>query len=172
MISTQKRLLIAESISLLICGLCVYNFMVMSHIVKDFNASGKSIEEYDSQNNIEMAKVYQCYVIYFALFIFFALTFVFCVSQSLELRDDHLAVIFNNTSFTLFTIIFIIILALFLTSLKKYNTDFVYYTDVAIIVMLSLILTIFIYNLVKNKIKFRRGSTSSSYSYSSDDYSM
>ncbi len=169
--SLNTRLLITESVSVVICALCIYNFIVMSNVIKDFNQSGKSIPQYNEENNIDMGKVFQCYVIYFAVFIFFLLTFIFCFSQSLELRDDHLAILFNNSSFILFTILFIIFLALFLSSLKKYKTNFVYYTDIGIIVLLSLILTIFIYNLAKNKVRIGKGSsntTSLSSSYGRD----
>lgn len=168
MITTQTRLSIAIGLSALICALCIYNFCIMSSVVKDYNASGLSIADYESEKGIKMKDVYTSYMIYFGMFIIFALTIIFCISQSIELQDRHLQIIFNNTSFVIFGFAFLILLGMFTTSLRKYNQKIVFYIDIAIIVLLSLVLTIFIYNLTKNRIRIK--GSNNKYS-SSRDYS-
>lgn len=173
MITTQTRLSIAIGVSALICALCIYNFCIMSSVVGDYNASGLSIAEYETEKGVKMKDVYTSYMIYFGIFIIFLLTIIFCISQSIELQDRHLQIIFNNTSFLLFGFTFLILLGMFTTTLRKYNQKIVFYIDVAIIVLLSLVLTMFIYNLTKNRIRLRGSNKySSSKNYSSrGDYS-
>ncbi len=167
MITTQTRLFIVITFSALICALCIYNFCIMSSVIKDYNDSEMSIQDYETVKGIKMNNVYTSYIIYFGIFIFFLLTIIFCISQSIELRDHHLQVIFNNSSFILFGLVFLVLLGMFTTSLKKYGNKTVFYIDVGIIVLLSLVLTIFIYNLVKNKVRLKsknRFTTSRPYS--------
>lgn len=175
MISTQKRLIIVICLSVLVCIFCIYNFYIMSTVVKKYNDSDQSITEFENSNNVNMKDVYTSYVIYFAIFIFFLLTIIFCISQSIELHDHHLQVLFNNSSFILFSIAFIIILGLFTAALKKYQNKTVFYIDIGIIVLLSMIVSVFVYNLLKKNVAVRgrpkSKSSSSRYSgYSTESY--